>query len=214
MPCYTHKMAIVSWPQILWRHFTLCIRRRDLWRLRRRCGLSLRLLYNTIQYNIRLLEAVRTQRRTIIEREKYVNMWQLVAVTVTYCHCYYCRSLPENVAAAYFSEVTTTTARWRKRYGSWPCLRLQQLHVRGGKHDVSDGDAIRTRRGHVERSTLFPRVKKLSPSQERFRFSDASMIDVCGVYWKSVIYTPYICTAFLTYLASSSSSWRMQGWGR
>jgi len=24
MPCYTHKMAIVSWPQILWRHFTLC----------------------------------------------------------------------------------------------------------------------------------------------------------------------------------------------
>ena len=29
--------------------------------------------YNTIQYNIRLLEAVRTQRRTIIEREKYVE---------------------------------------------------------------------------------------------------------------------------------------------
>jgi len=28
---------------------------------------------NTIQYNIRLLEAVRTQRRTIIEREKYVE---------------------------------------------------------------------------------------------------------------------------------------------
>jgi len=27
----------------------------------------------TIQYNIRLLEAVRTQRRTIIEREKYVE---------------------------------------------------------------------------------------------------------------------------------------------
>ena len=26
MPCYTHKMAIVSWPQILWRHFTLPIR--------------------------------------------------------------------------------------------------------------------------------------------------------------------------------------------
>jgi len=26
MWCYTHKMAIVSWPQILWRHFTLCIR--------------------------------------------------------------------------------------------------------------------------------------------------------------------------------------------
>ena len=25
MPSYTHKMAIVSWPQILWRHFTLCI---------------------------------------------------------------------------------------------------------------------------------------------------------------------------------------------
>jgi len=24
MPCYTHKMTIVSWPQILWRHFTLC----------------------------------------------------------------------------------------------------------------------------------------------------------------------------------------------
>ena len=23
MPCYTHKMAIISWPQILWRHFTL-----------------------------------------------------------------------------------------------------------------------------------------------------------------------------------------------
>ena len=31
------------------------------------------LQYNTIQYNIRLLEAVRTQRRTIIEREKYVE---------------------------------------------------------------------------------------------------------------------------------------------
>jgi len=29
--------------------------------------------YNTIQYNIRLLEAVRTQRRTMIEREKYVE---------------------------------------------------------------------------------------------------------------------------------------------
>jgi len=29
--------------------------------------------YNTIQYNIRLLEAVRTQRSTIIEREKYVE---------------------------------------------------------------------------------------------------------------------------------------------
>ena len=29
--------------------------------------------FNTIQYNIRLLEAVRTQRRTIIEREKYVE---------------------------------------------------------------------------------------------------------------------------------------------
>ena len=28
---------------------------------------------DTIQYNIRLLEAVRTQRRTIIEREKYVE---------------------------------------------------------------------------------------------------------------------------------------------
>ena len=26
-----------------------------------------------IQYNIRLLEAVRTQRRTIIEREKYIE---------------------------------------------------------------------------------------------------------------------------------------------
>ena len=25
MPCYTHKMAIVSWSYILWRHFTLCI---------------------------------------------------------------------------------------------------------------------------------------------------------------------------------------------
>ena len=29
--------------------------------------------YNTIQYNIRLLEAVRTQRRTMIEPEKYVE---------------------------------------------------------------------------------------------------------------------------------------------
>jgi len=29
--------------------------------------------YNTIKYNIRLLEAARTQRRTIIEREKYVE---------------------------------------------------------------------------------------------------------------------------------------------
>jgi len=28
---------------------------------------------STIQYNIRLLEAVRTQRRTMIEREKYVE---------------------------------------------------------------------------------------------------------------------------------------------
>jgi len=27
MSCYTHKMAIVSWPQTLWRHFTLCYRR-------------------------------------------------------------------------------------------------------------------------------------------------------------------------------------------
>jgi len=27
-------------------------------------------MHNTIQYNIRLLEAVRTQRRTMIEREK------------------------------------------------------------------------------------------------------------------------------------------------
>jgi len=34
---------------------------------------SLRPRYNTIQYNIRLLEAVRMQRRTIIEREKYVE---------------------------------------------------------------------------------------------------------------------------------------------
>jgi len=25
MSCYTHNMAIVSWPQTLWRHFTLCI---------------------------------------------------------------------------------------------------------------------------------------------------------------------------------------------
>jgi len=25
MPYYTHKVAILSWPQILWRHFTLCI---------------------------------------------------------------------------------------------------------------------------------------------------------------------------------------------
>jgi len=23
--CYTHKMAIVSWPQVMWRHVTLCI---------------------------------------------------------------------------------------------------------------------------------------------------------------------------------------------
>ena len=23
--CYTHKTAIVSWPQTLWRHFALCI---------------------------------------------------------------------------------------------------------------------------------------------------------------------------------------------
>jgi len=38
-----------------------------------RCDLSLMACYNTIQYNIRLLEAVRTQRRTIIEREKYVE---------------------------------------------------------------------------------------------------------------------------------------------
>jgi len=28
MPRYTYKMANVSWPQILWRHFTLCIGRR------------------------------------------------------------------------------------------------------------------------------------------------------------------------------------------
>ena len=27
MPCYTHKMAIVSWPQIPRRHFTVCIHR-------------------------------------------------------------------------------------------------------------------------------------------------------------------------------------------
>jgi len=27
MPSYTHKMATVSWPYILWRHFTSCIRR-------------------------------------------------------------------------------------------------------------------------------------------------------------------------------------------
>jgi len=32
-----------------------------------------RAIVGTIQYNIRLLEAVRTQRRTIIEREKYVE---------------------------------------------------------------------------------------------------------------------------------------------
>ena len=25
MPSYTHSMAIVSWPQILWRHFTLSV---------------------------------------------------------------------------------------------------------------------------------------------------------------------------------------------
>ena len=25
MPCYTHKMAFVSWPWTLWRHFTTCI---------------------------------------------------------------------------------------------------------------------------------------------------------------------------------------------
>jgi len=29
MPCYTHKMAIVSWPYILWRHFTLSIQWRE-----------------------------------------------------------------------------------------------------------------------------------------------------------------------------------------
>jgi len=29
MPCYTHKMAIVSWPYILWRHFTLHIQWRE-----------------------------------------------------------------------------------------------------------------------------------------------------------------------------------------
>ena len=29
MPSYTHKMAIVSWPQITWRNFTLCIRHRS-----------------------------------------------------------------------------------------------------------------------------------------------------------------------------------------
>ena len=23
IPCYTHKMAIASWPLIMWRHFTL-----------------------------------------------------------------------------------------------------------------------------------------------------------------------------------------------
>ena len=31
------------------------------------------LVTGTIQYNIRLLEAVRKQRRTIIEREKYLE---------------------------------------------------------------------------------------------------------------------------------------------
>ena len=25
MPSYTHKMAHVSWPEILWRHFALCV---------------------------------------------------------------------------------------------------------------------------------------------------------------------------------------------
>jgi len=30
--CYTHKMALVSWPQTPWRHFTLCIK------LPARCG--------------------------------------------------------------------------------------------------------------------------------------------------------------------------------
>ena len=35
----------------------------------------------TIQYNIRLLEAVRTQRRTIIEREKYVENENVKKVT-------------------------------------------------------------------------------------------------------------------------------------
>ena len=37
MPCYTHKMAIVSWPQILWRHFTLCIRHDKITKYSSRC---------------------------------------------------------------------------------------------------------------------------------------------------------------------------------
>ena len=45
--------------------------------------------YNTIQYNIRLLEAVRTQRRTIIEREKYVeneNVKMVLSTTTFYSY--------------------------------------------------------------------------------------------------------------------------------
>jgi len=36
-PSYSHKMANVSWSQMLWCHFTLCITREtDRWRVRRR----------------------------------------------------------------------------------------------------------------------------------------------------------------------------------
>ena len=46
--CYTHKMAIVSWPQILWRHFTLRIQYYTLWVIR--CHLLTRGWY-TAAYN-------------------------------------------------------------------------------------------------------------------------------------------------------------------
>ena len=31
--CFTHKMAIVSWPQTLWRHFSVCIQPAETFRL-------------------------------------------------------------------------------------------------------------------------------------------------------------------------------------
>jgi len=51
----------------------LAARRSDAVRRQGHLLLESRECLTTIQYNIRLLEAVRTQRRTIIEREKYVE---------------------------------------------------------------------------------------------------------------------------------------------
>jgi len=74
MPCYTHKMAIVSWPQIVWRHCTLCIRNESVPKI---------IISDTINFFLKMQSAfwqfqtITVSECCLIKLLMYISFWKM-----------------------------------------------------------------------------------------------------------------------------------------